>query len=74
MEERDPPRGVAYWMTRSPAERLAEVDRLRVERIRAQFGLGPDDPLPRMERVMRILTWEEWAMRDRTGPGGGPDG
>ncbi len=58
-------RRLRYWLSRTPEERVAEVERLRAERYRREHNLGPSDPLPRMERVMRVLTWEEWSSRDR---------
>lgn len=66
-DERKPsPLPPEYWQTRSPAERVAEVGRLRREYIYRTLGLAPEAPEPRMDRsVFRVLTQEEWEARDR---------
>ena len=40
----------AYWWSRSPAERMRELERLR----RLNYGYGEGRPLPRFQRVLRV--------------------
>lgn len=40
-----------YWWSRTPAERLRELERLR----RFNYAYGDGRPLPRFQRVLRVV-------------------
>jgi hypothetical protein len=44
-----------YWWSRSPAERLRELERLR----QLNWGYGNGKPLPRFQRTLRIANMRE---------------
>lgn len=54
-DDSGPARDLAYWLSRPPAERLAEVERLR----REYYGIPPDGAFPRLQRVARLLDVHE---------------
>jgi hypothetical protein len=39
-----------YWWSRTPAERLRELERLR----QLNYGYGQGRPLPRLQRVLKV--------------------
>ena len=46
-----------YWLSRPAEGRIAEVERLRREYFAVQ-GNGPDEPLPRLHRSLRVVKCE----------------
>jgi hypothetical protein len=50
---------LAYWLSRPPAERLAEVERLRREYYRNIRGEPADGPSSRLQRTLRLVEREE---------------
>ena len=54
-DDSGPARDLAFWLSRTPAERIAEVERLR----REYFGIPPDGDFPRLQRVARVLERHE---------------
>jgi hypothetical protein len=39
-----------YWWSRTPAERMRELERLR----QLNYGYGQGKPLPRFQRILRV--------------------
>jgi hypothetical protein len=54
-DDSGPARDLAYWLSRPPAERIAEVERLR----REYDGIPADGDFPRLQRVARVLDRHE---------------
>jgi len=54
-DDSGPARDLAYWLSRPPAERIAEVERLR----REYYGIPADGDFPRLQRVARVLDRHE---------------
>jgi len=44
-----------YWWSRTPAQRLRELERLR----QINYGYGQGRPLPRFQRILRVVSLEE---------------
>jgi hypothetical protein len=44
-------RDLAYWLSRTSAERIAEVERLR----RLFYGVPSDQEFPRLVRIVHVL-------------------
>ena len=54
-DDSGPARDLAYWLSRPPGERIAEVERLR----RIYYGIPADGAFPRLQRVARVLDRHE---------------
>lgn len=57
-----PPSDLRYWLSRTPAERIAAVETLRQQHFAQHF-----DAEPRLQRVCRVTTLHD---RDRSPAGG----
>ncbi len=58
-EDRNRDAWVEYWLTRSPEERLAEVERLRRQYEALHTGADQGGPSQRLQRILRVVEREE---------------
>ena len=50
---------LAFWLSRSPSERIAEVERLRHEYIQHLRGPSPDGASEGLRGSLRVVEWTD---------------